>query len=147
MSEREADLKLLAVLLDKHADQLTDKETEAFAGMRFSLTAYEGNDNSPFHQLTDRQRQWCKDAYARIVPQYANLVSGGHVPKGTPTAESKALDKMLAAPKVLRPPPIPKSTGAPQRASKRHCGKQDDGCYAFVNGDCSCACCARVGAW
>jgi hypothetical protein len=33
-----------------------------------------------------------------------NLASSGTLAKGTPTAESRALDRMLAGPKVLKPP-------------------------------------------
>ena len=102
MSQRDSDLKLLNELLDKHADEMTDVETEAFAGMRFDITAYDGPQ---YHQLTEKQRAWVKSVYERIVPVYANLVSQGLVPKGTPTAESRALDAMLARPKVLKPPP------------------------------------------
>lgn len=103
MSHREEDLRILNELLEKHADELTDVETEAFAGMRFDLTA--GLRGSPFHQLTEERRAWVTRVHQRLVPDYANLVSRGMVPKGTPTTESRALDAMLAAPKVLRPPP------------------------------------------
>lgn len=140
MTQRAADLELLSDLLDKHADSLSAYEVEVFAGMRFDLTA--GLRGPQFVELSDKQRDWATGVRERIVPQYANLVSQGLVPNGTPTAESRALDAMLAAPKPLRPPPLPKPVGAPQRASRKHCGRQDDGCYAFVNGDCSCECCA-----
>lgn len=102
MSQRDEDLELLNELLDHHADELTDWETEAFAGMRFDLTV--GYEGPQFHQLTDKQRAVVVSAHERIVPQYANLVSRGLVPKGTPTAESRALDAMLSGSKVLRPP-------------------------------------------
>jgi hypothetical protein len=103
MSQRDDDLKMLNELLEKHADELTDVEVEAFAGMRFDLTA--GLSGHQFQQLTERQRDWATSVHVRIVPTYANLVSRGLCPKGTPTAESKALDAMLAGPKVTRPPP------------------------------------------
>lgn len=89
------------------ASEMTDAEVEAFASMRFDMTAYHGDFRQ--EQLTEKQRSWVKSVYERVVPQYANLVSRGLVPKGTPTAESKALDAMLARPKVLRPPPRKKS--------------------------------------
>ena len=102
MTQRDEDLHMLRELLERHADELTDVEAEAFAGMRFDLTAYDG---PKFHQLTDRQRDWVTIVHRRLVPDYANLVSQGLVPKGTPTAESRALDAMLAAPKLVRPTP------------------------------------------
>jgi hypothetical protein len=140
MTQRIDDLRLLNKLLRDHPDELTDRETEAFASMRFDLTAYDGG---MFLQLTELQRAWVTGVHQRIVPEYANLVSRGLVPKGTPTAESKKLDAMLAGPKPLKPPPLPKpATNGLARASRKHCGKTDDGCYAFVNGDCTCGCCA-----
>ena len=139
MTQREDDLKLLNELLKDHPDDLTDWETEALASMRFDLTAYEGG---MFLQLTDKQRTVVTRVHQRIVPDYANLVSRGLVPKGTPTAESKKLDAMLAGPK-LRPPPLPKpASNGPGRASRKHCGREEEGCYAFVNGDCTCGCCS-----
>ena len=103
MSQRDDDLRLLNELLTDHPSELTDVEVEAFAGMRFDLTA--GFRGPRFQQLTDRQRDWVASVHQRLVPDYANLVSSGLCPKGTPTAESMALDAMLAKPKVLRPPP------------------------------------------
>ena len=138
-SNRDKDIEMLNDLIDRHTDELTDVETEAFAGMRFDLTAYSGTG---YHeQLTDRQRDWVESVYQRLVPEYANLASRGLVSRGTPTSGSKALDAMLAAPKVARPPPIPKPEGR-ARTSRRHCGRNDEGCYAFVNGDCTCGCCS-----
>ena len=102
VNRRESDLKLLGELVDQHPDELTDAETEAFASMRLDLTAYDGPQ---YHQLTDRQRAWVESVYRRVVPDYANLASRGLVPQGKPTAESKKLDAMLAAPKLTRPPP------------------------------------------
>ena len=102
MTQRDEDLGMLDELLTKHADELTDWETEAFAGMRFDLTA--GYEGPQFHQLTDKQRACVVRAHERIVPVYANLVSPGLVPKGSPTTESRALDAMLAGPKVTKPP-------------------------------------------
>lgn len=102
MSHREEDLRMLNELLDKHLDELTGEEPEAFAGMRFDLTA--GLRGERYHQLTDRQRAWVVSVHERIVPDYANLASRGLCPRGTPTAESRALDAMLSGPKVARPP-------------------------------------------
>lgn len=135
MSQRAADLDLLNLLLDKHADSLTDVEVEAFAGMRFNLTA--GLRGPQFLELTGKQREWAQDTHRRIVPVYENLVSRGLVPRGREVPTPPVLQNL---PKC--PPPLPKPVGAPQRASRKHCGRQDDGCYAFVNGDCSCECCA-----
>jgi hypothetical protein len=109
VSHRTHDLNLLGELLGKHADELTTVEVEAFASMRFDLQAYGGilegtAAGRPFHQLSDKQRAWVTSVHERVVPAYANLVSRGLVPKGTPTAESRALDAMLAGPKVLKPP-------------------------------------------
>ena len=112
MNLRADDLTMLNELLNDHADELTDVETEAFAGMRFDLTAYTGLSSARgpgFHQLTDKQRAWVKSVHQRLVPDYANLVSSGLCPRGTPTAESKALDAMLSRPKPMRPPPRKRS--------------------------------------
>ena len=108
MNLRSDDLQMLNDLLNDHPDELTDVETEAFAGMRFDLTAYAGLSGARgpgFHQLTDKQRAWAVSVHQRLMPDYVNLVSNGLCPRGTPTAESKALDAMLAGPKVTRPPP------------------------------------------
>lgn len=102
MDHRDDDLRMLNELLEKHADELTDVETEAFAGMRFDLTA--GLRGTRFHQLTEERRDWVTRVHQRLVPDYANLVSQGLVPKGTPTAESMALDAMLTRPMPMRPP-------------------------------------------
>jgi hypothetical protein len=136
VSQRDDDLGALAELLDRYADELTDAETEAFAGMRFNLTA------GPRQQLTDKQRAWVLGVRERVVPQYANLVSQGLVPRGREVPTPPVLQNL---PK--RPPPLPEPAAGPQRVSRRHCGRQDEGCYAFVNGDCSCACCAGGGRW
>jgi hypothetical protein len=109
MSQRESDLKLLSELLDEHSDELTDWETEAFADMRRDLQAYGGIVDGTavgrqFHQLTDKQRQVVVRAHERLGLDYANLASAGTLARGTPTAESRALDRMLAGPKVLKPP-------------------------------------------
>ena len=102
MSQREDDLRTLKELLDQHADELTGVETEAFAGMRFDLTA--GYRGERFQQLTEKQRAWVTSVHQRIVPDYANLASSGNLAKGTPTAESRALDAMLRRPMPARPP-------------------------------------------
>jgi hypothetical protein len=137
---RADDLSMLNELLNDHADELTDVETEAFAGMRFDLTAYAGLSSARgpgFHQLTDKQRDWVETVHQRLVTTYENLVSRGLIPRGREVPTPAILQNL---PK--RPPPMPRSV-TPQRASKRHCGRQDEGCYAFVNGDCTCDCCSR----
>lgn|GEM_PF-4376831 len=115
MSERATDLAMLGELLGEHAGELSDTEVEAFAGMRFDLTS--GLRGERFEQLTEKQRSWVKSVHERLVPQYANLVSQGLVPRGTPTAESRALDAMLAGPKVTKPPP--------RRQPCEQCGAKD----------------------
>ena len=102
-SQREKDLRKLGALLDDHAEELNSVESEAFAGMRFWLTAYEGVRPGQQH-LSDKQRTWLNDVYERVVPEYSNLSSSGGLAKGDPTPESRALDKMLSGPKPLRPP-------------------------------------------
>jgi hypothetical protein len=87
VSHRTSDLNLLGELLDKYATDLTDLEVEAFASMRLDLQAYggilDGTDaGRPFHQLTDKQRNWVTGVHERVVPAYANLVSRGLVPRG-----------------------------------------------------------------
>ena len=82
MSHRESDLSALSELLDRHADELTEPELEAFADMRFSLQAYGGLSQPKYHQLTEKQRQWVTSVHERIVPAYANLFSRGLVPRG-----------------------------------------------------------------
>jgi hypothetical protein len=102
VSQRESDLSMLNELLEGHVEELTNVEAEAFASMRFDLTA--GLRGEQFHQLTDKQRAWATAVYERVVPQYANLVSRGLVQRGRPTDESRALDAMLKRPIPARPP-------------------------------------------
>ena len=136
MTQRKDDLTLLNELLKEHPDELTDVETEAFAGMRFDLTVY---NSGMFLQLTEKQRAWAVSVRERIVPQYANLWSRGLVPKGREVSTPPVLQSL---PK--RPPPLPAPIfNGPPRASRKHCGCTDDGCYAFVNGDCTCGCCLK----
>ena len=144
MTQRDDDLKLLNELLDHHADELTHVEVEAFASMLFDLQAYggilgpESESGRRFQQLTDKQRSWAAGARDRIVPQYENLVSRGLVPRGREVPTPPILQNL---PK--RPPPLPRSTSTgPARSSRKHCGRTDEGCYAFVNGDCTCGCCS-----
>jgi hypothetical protein len=104
-SKRTSDLNLLGELLGKHADELTDRETEAFASMRFDLQAYggilDGTDaGRPFHQLSDKQRGWVTSVHGRVVPAYANLVSRGLAPRGREVPTPAVLQNL---PK--RPPP------------------------------------------
>lgn len=136
MSQRDDDLRVLNELLGSGAPnaEMTDVEVEAFASMRFDLTAY--HDDYRQDQLTEKQRAWVTSVHKRLVPQYANLVSQGLVPRGREVPTPKVLQDL---PK--RPPPLPKPVAGPARVSRRHCGRADEGCYAFVNGDCSCECC------
>lgn len=92
------DLKVLDELLERHLEELSDVEVEAFADMRFCLKM------GSYTYLSAKQREWVQAVRERIIPQYANLVSRGLVAPGTPSPESRALDEMLAKPKVLRPP-------------------------------------------
>jgi len=92
------DLKMLAALLDEHTESLSNREVEAFTDMRLRLTGHGKK------QLSDRQREWVKNVHDRIVPEYENLASGGALARGRPTVESMALDRMLAGPKVTKPP-------------------------------------------
>ena len=85
MRHRESDLSALSELLDRHADELTEPELEAFADMRFSLQAYGGTEipsKGKYQQLTEKQRTWVTSVHERIVPAYANLFSRGLVPRG-----------------------------------------------------------------
>jgi hypothetical protein len=131
-------------LLDKHPDELTDVELEAFAEMRFDLQAYggilgpESASGRRFQQLTDKQRAWAVGAHERIAGKPSTRLTAGEVPRGREVPLPPVLQHL---PK--RPPPMPRpvSTG-PARASRRHCGREGEGCYAFVNGDCTCECCA-----
>ena len=94
----DADLEMLNSLLEGHLEELSDVEVEAFADMRFCLKM------GHYSNLSVKQRGWVVSTYERLVPQYENMVSRGLVPQGTPSPESRALDEMLAKPKVLRPP-------------------------------------------
>jgi hypothetical protein len=138
VNHRDADLRLLAELLDGHADELTATEVEAFAGMRCDLTMYPADirERAHFDELTPKQRAWVTGVHERIVGKPLTRLTAGEIPRGREVPTPPVLQHL---PK--RPPPMPKSTGAPQRASRKHCGRTDEGCYAFVNGDCSCACC------
>jgi len=142
MSRREEDLKMLNTLLnDEHAPELTVREVEAFADMRFSLIAYKGiSYGSVFQELTEKQRDWVRTVYAlRVGEESLNLVSRGLVPRGKEVAPAPVLRNL-----PMKPPPLPQpSSKAPMRSSRRHCGNEENGCYAFVNGDCACDCCRR----
>lgn len=103
MSYRDDDLSLLNELLNDHADELTEVETEAFASMRFDLQAYGGMEipsKGKFQQLTEKQRQWVTSVHARVVPDYANMWSRGLVPRGREVPTPAVLQNL---PK--RPPP------------------------------------------
>jgi hypothetical protein len=102
MSQREADLSMLKELLEQHADEMTEKEVEAFADMRFNLGVYGGMtipSKGKFQQLTDKQRTWVTEVHERIVPTYANLVSRGLVPRGKEVPEPEVLKN-----RPLKPP-------------------------------------------
>lgn len=73
MTKRDDDLRILSELLDQHADELTEREIEAFASMRYDLRAYSGEYRQD--HLTEAQWAWLASVYGRVVPDYANLVS------------------------------------------------------------------------
>ena len=101
VSQRDDDLRMLATLLDDHLEELSEAEVEAFADMRFNMTAYEkvgGQDHR--RQLSAKQRQWVTSVHERLVPQYANLVSRGLVPRGREVPTPPVLQNL---PK--KPPP------------------------------------------
>lgn len=108
MSQRDDDLQLLDELLTKHADELTDGETEAFASMRFDLQAYGGilgeasESGRRFRELTDRQRVWAAAVRERFSPQYKNLVSSGQVPRGREVPTPAVLQDLPKKPPVRR---------------------------------------------
>jgi hypothetical protein len=132
MGQREADLTLLNELLKEHPDELNDVETEMLASMRFDLTAY---DNGMFLQLTEKQRAMVAGVHERIVGKPLTRLTAGEIPRGREVPTPAVLQNL---PK--KPLPLPKSNG-PARVSRRHCGREGEGCYAFVNGDCTCGCC------
>jgi hypothetical protein len=94
MSGREEDLRMLRELLDEHAGELREGESEAFADMLRSL--------EDFRQLTEKQRAWAKSALERFVPTYENLVSSGKVPRGR-EVELMVRDKPLRPPRKVVP--------------------------------------------
>jgi hypothetical protein len=108
MNQRDADLEMFSDLLDKHVGDLSEKELEAFLDMRFNLK------DGGFREITEKQRAWLTAVHQRVIPQYANLVSQGLVPRG------REVSSMVGAlPK--RPPPMPKPPERPmQRASAEH---------------------------
>ena len=63
MSDRDADLRMLAELLDGFPSELKAFELEAFAEWRSGL------DRRAFHALSERQRAWLSDVYRRIRAQ------------------------------------------------------------------------------
>ena len=142
MIQRDVDLQLLRELLDEHPDDLTVPEVEAFADMRFDLQAYGGlGPESPsgrrFQQLTGDQRAWAARVHERVVGVPSTRLTAGEIPRGREVSTPSVLQHL---PK--KPPPLPwLPTHGPARSSRRHCGRTDEGCYAFVNGDCTCGCC------
>jgi hypothetical protein len=111
MSQRDTDLRMLNELLDKHVDQLSERETEAFANMRYDLRAYwSSTSRRGFEFLTENRRSWVAAVYERITGGgYENLVSQGLVPRG-----QEVPNMVGTLPK--RPPPIPKE---PERAARK----------------------------
>lgn len=108
MSQRDDDLQLLDELLTKHADELTDDETEAFASMRFDLQAYGGvlgeasESGRRFRELTERQRAWAAAVRERVAPQYENLVSSGRAPRGREVPTPTVLQNLPKRPPTRR---------------------------------------------
>jgi hypothetical protein len=99
---RENDLKLLDELLNDHLGEMTDVEVEAFADMRLTLKLYGTTDQSRFRELTEKQREWVTRVHARIVPQYANLVSRGLVPRGREVPTPPALQNLPKRPPMKK---------------------------------------------
>ena len=105
MSQREADISMLSELLDRHAEELSETEVEAFADMRFDLQAYGGMEipsKPKYQQLTDKQRTWVTSVHERIVPQYENLVSRGLVPRGREVETPAVLRNLPKRPPTRR---------------------------------------------
>ena len=105
MSHRESDLSALSELLDRHADELTEPELEAFADMRFSLQAYGGTEipsKGKYQQLTEKQREWVTSVHERLIPDYANLVSRGLVPRGKEVPTPPVLQNLPKRPPQRR---------------------------------------------
>src|SRR5580692_1750037 len=107
MSQRDDDLQMLNELIDKHLHELTEREMEAFADMRWDLTAYVGVRGPDLFQLKDKQREWLTNVHRRIIPRYENLVSRGAIPPPKKPGEPGYVPLMVGAlPK--RPPPLPR---------------------------------------
>ena len=102
MTQRDDDLRMLLELLDQHADDLTAWKVQAFADMRFELQVYggilDGETARKFEKLTDRQRSFVVTAHERVVPQYANLVSRGLVPRGREVETPDVLKRLPSKP-------------------------------------------------
>jgi hypothetical protein len=120
MSQRDTDLEMLKELLEKHLDELSEPELEAFTSMRWDLTAYQSLPvRRLLEQLTDKQRSWLTSVHQRIVPDYANLVSSGAIPPPKKPGEPGYVALRVGAlPK--RPPPMPKEPERPQRVTAEH---------------------------
>lgn len=103
MSQRDDDLKMLDELLDRHLHDLSDRELEAFADMRWDLKAYQGNEtHRSFEFLTDKQRLWLTTVHQRIVPKYGDYV----IPPPKRPGEPGYVALMVGTlPK--KPPPMP----------------------------------------
>ncbi len=103
MSQREDDLRMLATLLDEHVEELSEAEVEAFADMRFNMTAYEkvgGQEHR--RQLSAKQREWVTSVHERLIPDYANLVSRGLVPRGKEVPTPPVLQNLPKRPPQRR---------------------------------------------
>jgi hypothetical protein len=119
MSQRETDLEMLADLLDKPLDELTEKEMEAFLSMRFDLKAYPADiaERHGFRNLTDKQRSWLTSVHQRVIPHYANLASSGLIPPPKKPGEPGYVALMVGP--LPKKPPMPQHV-VPQRASAEH---------------------------
>jgi len=88
VSQREDDLRVLNELLTQHADELSDRETEGFASMRFDLTAYwiPGSSTRPsvpqYEHLIAKQREWVQLVYERICGKPLTRLTAGAIPRG-----------------------------------------------------------------
>jgi hypothetical protein len=120
MNQRDTDLAMLVELIEKHLDDLSEIEVEAFTSMRWDLTAYQNNTtHRGFEQLTDKQRSWLTGVHKRIIPDYENLASSGAIPPPKKPGEPGYVALMVGAlPK--RPPPMPKEPLRPQRVTAEH---------------------------
>jgi hypothetical protein len=119
MSQRDTDLKMLNETLNEHLYDLTEPEAEAFADMRWDLTAYERLGDTHVRNLSNKQRSWLTSVYQRLVPDYVNLASSGAIPPPKKPGEPGYVALMVGAlPK--KPPPMPKEPERPKRMTAEH---------------------------